>query len=260
MPKVSAGYADRRRQQILEAAFACFTRQGYHLTTIDDIVAEAGLSKGAIYGYFASKEKLFLALHDLRYGERMRHLRTTYHDRASVTQWLEQSAEAFLAMLRTQYAGLPRIGIEFWSQATHRPDIKRKFGQIYSAWHSLFATALAEGVRTGEFRRDIDVDAIAHAILTFGDGLSIHRAVYGHRLDPRKITQAFLSSMLDHIMSPGSKRNGKQPEPKKAIAVAGRSPHPNPGVPTPIRGANGRRARRRAPVGKVATGRTHPGE
>ena len=44
--------SEERRGQIIEAALACFTRKGYANTTIDDIVAESGLSKGAIYWYF----------------------------------------------------------------------------------------------------------------------------------------------------------------------------------------------------------------
>ena len=40
---------EERRAQILQAALTCFARKGYHLTTMDDIVAESGLSKGSLY-------------------------------------------------------------------------------------------------------------------------------------------------------------------------------------------------------------------
>ena len=56
-PDVSA----ERRTQIIEAALACFTRMGYNNTTMDDIVAESGLSKGTLYWYFKSKDDLFAA-------------------------------------------------------------------------------------------------------------------------------------------------------------------------------------------------------
>jgi len=51
-----------RRQQILSAAMNCFLAKGYHRATMDDIVAESGLSKGTLYWYFKSKKELFLAL------------------------------------------------------------------------------------------------------------------------------------------------------------------------------------------------------
>ena len=56
-PKVDV--ADERRAQIIQAALACFTRKGYNNTTMDDIVAESGLSKGSLYWYFKSKDDLF---------------------------------------------------------------------------------------------------------------------------------------------------------------------------------------------------------
>ena len=58
MPKISPALGQQRRDQILAAALACFARQGYHATSMDDVVRESGLSVGAIYTYFSSKEDL----------------------------------------------------------------------------------------------------------------------------------------------------------------------------------------------------------
>ncbi|MCK4832919.1 MAG: TetR/AcrR family transcriptional regulator, partial [Anaerolineales bacterium] len=57
-----ADVSAERKQQIFQAALACFGRKGYHLTTMDDIVQESGLSKGALYWYFEGKKELFLSL------------------------------------------------------------------------------------------------------------------------------------------------------------------------------------------------------
>ncbi len=62
MPKTSPAAKEARRAQILEAALRCFARQGYYATTIQDVVAEAGLSRGGIYAYYPTKEALYLAL------------------------------------------------------------------------------------------------------------------------------------------------------------------------------------------------------
>ncbi len=61
MPKISDERRAARRTQILEAAWTCFQRQGLHATTMDDIIRSAGLSAGAVYSYFPSKEELILA-------------------------------------------------------------------------------------------------------------------------------------------------------------------------------------------------------
>ena len=62
MPKLGVEAKEARRRHILEAALRCFARGGYYPTTIDDIAAEAAVSKGAPYVYFEGKEALFRAL------------------------------------------------------------------------------------------------------------------------------------------------------------------------------------------------------
>src|ERR1035441_3304005 len=64
MPKIGEDQRTARRGQILAAALACFARTGYHATTMADVAAEAGVSKGAPYLNFPSKETLYVALHN----------------------------------------------------------------------------------------------------------------------------------------------------------------------------------------------------
>jgi AcrR family transcriptional regulator len=62
MPKVSEAHLTARRDQILDAATSCFAREGLHGTTLRQICAEAGLSAGAVYGYFQSKTEILEAV------------------------------------------------------------------------------------------------------------------------------------------------------------------------------------------------------
>jgi AcrR family transcriptional regulator len=62
MPKVSAEHREARRRQILDAAWVCFARNGFHKTSMPDVFAEAGLSAGAVYRYFPGKEALITAI------------------------------------------------------------------------------------------------------------------------------------------------------------------------------------------------------
>lgn len=58
MPKVTEEHRAARRHQIAEAALRCFARSGFQQTSMADIIAESGLSAGAIYGHYKSKEEL----------------------------------------------------------------------------------------------------------------------------------------------------------------------------------------------------------
>ena len=65
MPKVAKEHGEARRRQIVDAAYRCFARRGFHQTTMRDIYQEAGLSPGAVYHYFASKDEIIQASFDL---------------------------------------------------------------------------------------------------------------------------------------------------------------------------------------------------
>src|SRR4026207_477969 len=62
MPKISDERRAERREQILDGARRCFAEHGYEGATVAPLEAEIGLSRGAIFNYFASKEDLFVAL------------------------------------------------------------------------------------------------------------------------------------------------------------------------------------------------------
>jgi len=62
MPRISDAHRERRREQILEAARRCFIRKGFHQSSMADVFAEAGLSAGAVYRYFRSKDEIITAI------------------------------------------------------------------------------------------------------------------------------------------------------------------------------------------------------
>src|SRR5215207_1875636 len=67
MPKVTEAHSAARRQQIIDAAYRCFARKGFHQSTMRDIYEEAELSPGAVYHYFESKHAIIAASFDFDY-------------------------------------------------------------------------------------------------------------------------------------------------------------------------------------------------
>ncbi|OBG99980.1 TetR/AcrR family transcriptional regulator [Mycobacterium sp. E3247] len=62
MPKVTPEYRAERRAHILAAARRCFIRNGFHAASMHDLVEEAGMSSGAVYRYFPSKDAVIEAI------------------------------------------------------------------------------------------------------------------------------------------------------------------------------------------------------
>lgn len=62
MPKVTEAHRGQRRDQILAAAWVSFSRDGFHNTSMASLIKESGLSAGAVYSYFRSKEELIFAV------------------------------------------------------------------------------------------------------------------------------------------------------------------------------------------------------
>src|SRR5262249_32260773 len=127
MPKVSREHEQRRRNEILRTALKCFARRGYHETTMDDVVGEAGLSKGALYQYFKGKEDLFRGLRRVQLEELQRRLENAFTGVEGVKDKLERGARVFVSTLRSEYGDLARIELEFWSEAPRRSDLRREF-------------------------------------------------------------------------------------------------------------------------------------
>jgi AcrR family transcriptional regulator len=116
MPKVSDEHKAARRQQILDAAARCFARDGFHRTSMQDIVRESGISAGLVYRYFTGKDDIITAI------------ATEWHDQR---QALLADAEAlpgtYLDLLRA--VGDPaarermRLGVQIWAEAVRSPHI-----------------------------------------------------------------------------------------------------------------------------------------
>jgi AcrR family transcriptional regulator len=96
MPRVKPEHKDARRSEIIEAARACFARNGFRGTTLQEILAESGLSAGCVYNYFQSKNELMLAVADSRHEAEAR-IMTDGLEVSDLVAGLVVVAEAFIA-------------------------------------------------------------------------------------------------------------------------------------------------------------------
>ena len=151
MPKVSDAHRSARREQILDAAIRCVGREGFHRTTMAHVIAESGLSSGAVYGYFKGKEDLIKAIAGRALGGFAELLRGIATGPAPVTP-----AGALRAMVargraarRESDGAFPKVVMHAWSEAARDPEVLRIVGenvdQVHAAWVEVLRRASADG-------------------------------------------------------------------------------------------------------------------
>ncbi len=171
MPKIAEAARAARREQIIAAGVACFARSGYYSTTMADVAAQAGVSKGTPYLYFDSKETLFLALHeqwDCGAGERVGAAIAALPDRErpSPRAVLNAVAAAIAAHVQAE-AETCRVLMEARALAAHEPVIAEAVRAADARAHQQLEDLIAAGVRAGEWPAGTD-PALAARLFTAG--------------------------------------------------------------------------------------------
>lgn len=161
---------EKRKNQILDAAFSVFVERGYSETTMDDIVKKSKMSKGAIYHYYSSKKELFLSLID--------HWETYSFPDFYTKGKKDKTAESILYEMvdvvidvfnKKRHVFLAEV--EFWALANKDKDVKDKSKILYEKLLFLFELIIKKGIREQEFK-EVNPKVIAMTILTSLQGIN----------------------------------------------------------------------------------------
>jgi AcrR family transcriptional regulator len=160
---VNAARADLRRDEILDAAERVFAERGYHETGIADIAADLGIGHGTFYRYFRNKHDIAATVLE-RVVARIAAAGLAEDPEASET--LEQYRDQTTRILRRMFGLIdehPMVMRFFHSQSVV-VDADRLAGALdaYAEFTRLF---LANGVRRGFLRADLDVEITAQALV-----------------------------------------------------------------------------------------------
>ena len=179
MPKVSDAHVEARRQQILEAARACFVRQGFHQTSIQDICREAALSPGAVYKYFPSKEHIIAAscLDCQQAGMEM--IESARSEGGTALQALDLIVEHGFGMLdQEESREFMMMSVQLWSEALRSSKVKDALlTGSYGIWVQGLTELLEQAQREGEVDPGLDATALARIIFGLWHGLLLHKSL-----------------------------------------------------------------------------------
>lgn len=138
-----------RREQIVEVATRLFSQDGYGGTTLDDIAAEIGFTKPAIYYWFESKEAILFEIHDRIVRDS---LNRVVQIRAGSTAAAEQLREVLMSHVETLLENRAANEVFNRSQSELSPERLRTIRERDGNYESLLRKIYAEGVRDGSLR------------------------------------------------------------------------------------------------------------
>ena len=167
MPRVVPGYKEEAKSRILESAKQIFDEKGYRQATMDDIARKMGVSKGALYRYFASKEELFdaicktspLALKEILYS--------TFREKTDPAE----SAVEFFDKMMAQYGSNFGLSFEILSEASRNTQLKRVLKETQDEFTRVLVGFLQEGRKRGLVGEDLDPRSLSHALIALWNGL-----------------------------------------------------------------------------------------
>ena len=200
-PKVDV--ADERRAQIMEAALACFTRKGYNNTTMDDIAAESGLSKGSLYWYFKSKDDLFaeaLLSVFMNIGQEAVTAVEQYSTASDKLRAVAQATVGFGKMVEGYFSLL----LEFWISSPRREEAGQSWIGLLTEYKDIVVEVIEEGVKNGEFK-PVDAEQLVWAIMAAYDGLAAY-IMFIPDMDIERISQVFVETLLSGLAADGSEQ------------------------------------------------------
>ncbi len=186
-----------RREQIITAAVSVFSRLGFHEARMDDIVQESGLSKGALYWYFKSKDDIITAIMNRFIDREIEGMESALKQEAPVSEKLLRLHEMFIEEM-WEMMGLMPILYEFYAAATRKPSVRKALLRFFEPMRKLLSALLKQGVENGEFK-SVDVDVIAVDLIAFYEGLLLLAVLDPEGVDLKKMGDSGARLLVDGL-------------------------------------------------------------
>ncbi|MBA3308724.1 MAG: TetR/AcrR family transcriptional regulator [Nocardioidaceae bacterium] len=181
MPKITAERRAARRDHIVAAGWRCVAREGFHKTTMADVINEAGMSAGAVYGYFRSKNEIIKAISGLAIGQ----VADLLQDMGSATQpvSLADALQTVLTHIATmadhEDGDLTRVGVQAWAESLRDPDIHAIVSERMGQLRAGFEVVARHAQKDGLLSSDADPAEVAQVMLGLVPGFALQRLLLG---------------------------------------------------------------------------------
>ncbi len=177
MPRVSEDHLEARRRQIIEAARGCFAANGFHATSMQDILRASGLSAGAVYRYFPGKEDIVAAIAREAVGT-IRASFETDDDSLTIGDLVLRALHGVEDHMRINDLG--RLALQIWSEAARSPRLRVVISEAV-----LDARAALRDRIERQHGDQVDAEAVAAVVIAMLPGYVHARVIVGD-MDPER--------------------------------------------------------------------------
>ncbi|HUF54747.1 MAG TPA: TetR/AcrR family transcriptional regulator [Dehalococcoidia bacterium] len=190
---------EETRQRLLDAALGVFARNGFERATVDEIVREAGFSKGAFYVHFESKEDLFWEILRERIEANQRQLRETIEPGLDVVEAERRILTTLFDARKTEPLG-PAVYYEFVAHAMRNDKVRERLAEFYASWHAFVVETLRLGRESGMVRDDVDLELQASALMATFEGALIQSQLAPEGLRLSDNVESFAKLLADWVV------------------------------------------------------------
>lgn len=189
--------SEETKARILESAIKLFSSRGYNKASVDEICREAGISKGAFYHHFESKQALFLALLD----GWLKTIDTAIEESKDKTapETFMLMTQAFPYLFKTAGEGLPMF-LEFWLQASRDKKIWEASIAPYRRYHKYFTSLIKKGVKEGSFV-DVDPELTSRMIVSTAMGLLLQSLLDPKGANWEKVARDSTNLLVNNLLN-----------------------------------------------------------
>lgn len=183
MARVSQEHLDARRRQILVGAAHCFAGNGFHGTSMQDVLKEVGLSAGAVYRYFTGKEDLVAAIADEAFAA----VRRAFAEAADMVP--PPTPDVLLGrvlrgVFEGQLYGLERrasamLVVQVWSESMRDDRLAKALDDGYAGMRAAWAVLVEAYRAAGVMRSDVSADDVARTMIATAQGFIAQEALFG---------------------------------------------------------------------------------
>jgi AcrR family transcriptional regulator len=181
MPKVTEQHRLARREQIVAAARMCVIEQGFHKTTMADVIRTSGLSAGAVYGYFKSKEEIVAAIAEdalSTIDDLFEKILATEQPMSPLAA-LEATLNHVLAVAEAPGGDVTRVAVQAWAEALRNEAIREVASGKYRQLRDHFLEIARRAQADGTVDPETDPAAIAQVMFGMVPGFVLQRLLIG---------------------------------------------------------------------------------